>query len=72
MCEMEGSRCTWYQGPSSLAPTVFEKDDNHFVFTKGAHGFMDSTLWEDLQGRKGKQNTNKPTNKKAAGAAGSD
>lgn len=61
---MEGPRCTWYQGPSSLTFTVFESDENNLIFTKGAQGFMDSTLWKDLQARKGKQNkTNQQTEK---------
>lgn len=61
---MEGPRCTWYQGPSSLTFTVFESDENNLIFTKGAQGFMDSTLWKDLQARKGKQKQNQPTNRK--------
>lgn len=61
---MEGSRCTWYQGPSFLAFTVFESDENNLIFTKGAQGFVDPTLWKDLQDRKGKQNkTNQQTEK---------
>lgn len=68
---MKGSRCTWYQGPTSLTLTVFEADENNFVFTKGVRGFVDSTLWKGLQGIKGKQNKNKPTNPKYTGTAGS-
>lgn len=67
---MKGSRCTWYQGPTSLTLSVFEADENNFVFTKGAHGFVDTTLWKGLQGRKGKQNKNKPRNQKYTGTAG--